>query len=87
MGDMAEDFREWREHKKQQRQKAEDYFKDNLLPKIKAVGQTHWHESGKYILDHPKFGKVDIWPKAGKYLVRKENKWYYSIKELIRNQV
>ena len=57
------------------REERHNKFKDNWLPKIQEKTSVNYNEiSNIYTFELPSYGKIDLFPKSNKMLIRKGNK-------------
>ena len=60
-------------------------FEETILPQLEAYNVTN-PTYGKYTIQIPEYGFIDIFPKANKLLIRKSNKWLNGAEKwIIRN--
>ena len=69
------DWKEWKQCQEDERSQREQDFIDNMLWKIEAVTDVQLRKNGSYTFSIRWYGVCDFYPKSGKLLVRKDNKW------------
>lgn len=80
--DYCWDMKEFRQHHRDNRLKR---FEETILPQLEAYNVTN-PTYGKYTIQTPEHGFIDIFPKANKLLIRKSNKWLNEAEKwIIRN--
>lgn len=78
MGDLGDDFRAFREYQREIREKKYNKFCSKILPKLQGAENVVYIERSmeKFTITTTNFGVIDIFPKANRLLIRKDNKWY-----------
>ena len=60
-------------------------FEETILPQLEAYNVTN-PTYGKYTIQTPEYGFIDIFPKSNRLLIRKSNKWINGAEKwIIRN--
>lgn len=74
MSEVGEIFKELN---KDIRDKRMNRFELDVIPSFINFGYSFEssNDGTKYTTTHPEFGIIDIYPKANKLLIRKQNKW------------
>ncbi len=68
------DFKFWTYHFKANRWRRFEFFME-VLPIIKEQTDVIERENESFTFDVPDVGKVDLYPKSNKALIRSKNKW------------
>lgn len=68
------DFKAWTHHFQSERWKRQEFFEE-MLPKIREQVGVIERENGSFTFNHPSQGKIDLYPKKNKALIRSKNKW------------
>ena len=88
MGDLGDDFRAFREYQRKIRENKYDKFCLKTLPKLQECDKViHIERSvDKFTITTTNFGIIDIFPKANRLLVRKDNRWHSgAVRWIINN--
>lgn len=67
MGDTGDDFREWRDQKKERKRNNLEYS-TNLLKEKGVVFESK--NGGIHLIVVGKDGMIDFWPSTGKFIIR-----------------
>lgn len=82
------DWTGFKDHRKISRQGNQDKFESETVYLISEKGiDVHVNKNGSYRIFTDKFGKVDIYPKANKVLITKDNKWISRGDQWIQNNI
>ena len=88
MGDLGDDFRAFRDYQREIRENKYDKFCLKTLPKLQECDKVTYIERSvdKFIITTTNFGIIDIFPKANRLLVRKDNRWHSgAVRWIINN--
>jgi hypothetical protein len=86
MGELSDDFKEYRERKSIFRQNRADKFDTDILPKLQLKYDVYEGKNSNYIIDS-NIGVVDYFSKSDKLLIRSENKWINNGKKYIIDNI
>lgn len=78
MGDLGDDFRAFREYQREIREEKYTKFCSKTLPRLKESSKVIHIEGSidKFTITTTDFGIIDVFPKANRLLIRKDNKWH-----------
>ena len=84
MGEIGEIWREKREEYKERRSRREQRFRSELLP---LLSRYNPEDLGDKITLTDSRGKIDVFPKADRLLLRRNNKWISRASVWIRKNL
>lgn len=85
MSDYSDYCRDMKDFRQQHRDNRLKRFEETILPQLEGYNVTN-PTYGKYTIQTPEHGFIDIFPKANKLLIRKSNKWLNGAEKwIIRN--
>ncbi|GAG54683.1 unnamed protein product [marine sediment metagenome] len=82
MGDVGDDFKALKEHKKLKRQSNTIYSTD----KLDELGIKYESKNdGAHLVVEGTYSKIDFWPSTGKFYIRKAKGYARGINNLIKH--
>lgn len=89
MGDLGDAFRDVKEYQKKVREDKYGRFCSKTLPKLLESKKITSVEKflDKFIIITNNFGIIDMFPKADRLLIRKNNEWHSGATEWILDNI